>query len=151
MKTLKKRVQKMTGFFRGPKAKRGEREEQRFSRLNFIRPYIERLEDRTLLSGNTALLPFSAPLSGPSGDASEIAAVNVVPLSSYASFVQNQSAPAQLVIADADVPNYTALIDGIGGSYAALSALPTATAHADSSAGPMLQVSRHGATEAVVL
>lgn len=151
MRTLKKRVQKMTGFFRGPKAKRAEREEQRFSRLNFIRPYIERLEDRTLLSGNTALSPFSAPLSRLSDGASEMAAVNVVPLSSYPSFVHNESAPAQLVIADAAVRDYAALLNGIGGSYAALSALPPASANGDFSAGPMFQVSRHGDTEAVVL
>jgi len=162
MRTFEPGLQKLTRLFRARKKKYPERVENDFARASFFRPCTERLEDRTLLSVSPALLhTVSAPQSGVLGDA---AVVNAVPLSSFPAFAQSQPAPTQVVIVDGAVPNYDELINSIGSSgpvgsgatgaswYSlSLPAVPTGAANAYSAAGPMLQVSRHGDTEVVVL
>ena len=71
-----------------------------------------------------------------------------VPLASYAGFAQSQSAPSQVVIVDPAVPNYLELIQGIVGASGPAIA---GTSLAISAGGPILQVSRYGDIEVVVL
>ena len=71
-----------------------------------------------------------------------------VPLASYAVFAQSQSAPSQVVIVDPAVPNYLELIQGIVGASGPAIA---GTSLANSANGPMLQVTRIGDIEVVVL
>ena len=71
-----------------------------------------------------------------------------VPLASYTGFAQSQLAPSQVVIVDPAVPNYLELIQGIVGASGPAIAGPTL---ASSTGGPLLQVSRYGDIEVVVL
>jgi len=78
------------------------------------------------------------------GNAPVISPVQV-PLSSYSAFAQSQSAPRQVVIVDPAVPNYLELIQGIAGASGQAITFPSPAS------GPMLQVSRFGDIEVVVL
>src|SRR3954447_3106475 len=80
------------------------------------------LEDRTMLSAGSAQLDtFLAHRAGVPGGTTAMAMVDSavpfsVPLSSFAAFAQGQPAPSQVVIVDGAVPDYDALIKGIGGT-----------------------------------
>ena len=161
-------------------------DEKPLKKIRFHRPRIEYLEDRTLLSASASPLyalfaPNEAGLalvstsqassyvsnsgSGAAGQADIPSnTARPVPLSSFAAYVNSRLAATNVVIIDAAVPDYEALIKSIGGAVsigseatvpsivgdaAPLTVYPTASI--DSSADPILHVSRVGTTDIVVL
>ncbi len=158
-----------------------KREKKRVRKIRYLRPVIEYLEDRTLLStspgqlgailapgiANLALIapqqlvPSTSSNAGISSVVNSAAATSVptaVSLSSFAAYVASQPAAANVVIVDPAVANYQALINGIGGSLNDSSASTSNTAAAPvslettpSKAASLLRVSRIGTTDIVVL
>ncbi len=150
---------KSTQFLQA-RSKRPESDMKTPARIRAYRPGIEFLEDRTMLSVNSAHLDtVLAPRTDALGDTTAIAVVNSVPLSSFAEFAHDHPAPSQVVIVDAGVANYAELINGIGSSGLVSASSGSAMPQPQelslpanlSSTNPVLQVSFHGDTEVVVL
>ena len=166
-----------------------ERTRRHPEKYSFLKPGIEQLEDRTLLSVSPALFDaILMPQSRILGDAAQVAVVNYtapvdaapssyanvgaggasdlianfaqrvkasasgigssveVAQAPYASYVNNQPAASNVVFIDGNVPNYDELIRSFGGSASSASSVSIGTAD-----GPVVQVSRFGDTDVVVL
>ncbi|MHB1421756.1 MAG: beta strand repeat-containing protein [Gemmataceae bacterium] len=86
MSTLKHGVKKMASIFRARKKKSPESLQQRFIRYKFIRPRLERLEDRTLLSsglGTDLTTYFQNLLNSQSASFSQTQTINNVSLGGF--------------------------------------------------------------------